>query len=180
MTGESEFVEMTLMCCHSLYQPVKHVASADEYSGITASFSINTSRSRNDLALNETRWGCSHSTNTPTVWSCYFFLLTRAAVLPSVSGIDVSHRGLQGAGWRKGVRVRKYLWDVDTHNFHHSFTPSPGAPINTRGFYFNAGLQAILVGGARNGIQKLGRVKVKCKIRLSWYQILTTRLSKPK
>lgn len=39
----------------------------------------------------------------------FFSLLTLAVFEPSVSDIDVSHKGLQGAGWRRGVRERKYL-----------------------------------------------------------------------
>ena len=45
----------------------------------------------------ETRWGCTHRTNRPTVCSwVFFYLLTLAVFQPSVSDIDVSHRGLRG------------------------------------------------------------------------------------
>lgn len=47
----------------------------------------------------------------------FFLLSPHSAFQPSVSDIDVSRRGLQGAGWRKGVRVRKYLWDAVIHVF---------------------------------------------------------------
>lgn len=100
-------------------------ASRHDCSGITSSFSHNIGRMRiiwPHIKLDDD----AHVAQIALLYVAVFFH-TLAVFQPSVRDIDVSRRKLQGAGWRNGVRVRRYLWDIVIRIFSSLLQNEPGA-----------------------------------------------------